>query len=156
MTDVWGEEDQNALRGRKQFCLSAKHDARMELTWLIGKPMKFLAKLYDYTGDQRYLSGAIQLFDFFHKLDDAKWINLASCKTMWASSELYRHTGERRFAETAEKLLDIICTRQDPAGTWLHELWYKRIEDQPLALNLDNVRELCGEISDTLFELYER
>ena len=155
MTDVWGEEDQNALRGRKQFCLSIEAFAGQELTWLVGKPMKFLARLYDRTGEKKYLDGAIKLFNFFQKLDDSKWYNLGSCKIMWAGSELYRHTGEKRFADTAQRLLEINCDTQDHTGTWLHSLWYKRVEDQPLALNLDNVQELCGEISDTMFELYE-
>lgn len=153
MTDVWGDEDQNSIRGRKQFCLSAEADARSELTWLIGKPMKFLAKLYDQTADGKYLEGAIKLFDFFHKIEEGKWYNLASCKIMWAGAELYRHTGDRRFAETTEKILENFCKRQDHTGTWLHDLWYKRIEDQPVALNLDIVQELGGEIADTLFDL---
>ncbi|MGC3955450.1 MAG: hypothetical protein QM804_14580 [Propionicimonas sp.] len=153
MTDVWGDEDQNALRGRKQFCLSAEADARQELTWLVGKPMKFLAKLYDQTGDRAYLDGAIRLFDFFGRLPESKWDNLASCKIMWASAELYRHTGERRFADASERLLRRFCETQDESGTWLHELWYQRVEDQPFAMHLDVVQELGGEIADTLFDL---
>lgn len=153
MTDVWGDEDQNAIRGRKQFCLSAEADPRAELTWLIGKPMKFLSKLYDQTADARYLAGASYLFDFYHKLGEERWHNYASCKIMWASAELYRHTGEARFAETAARFLDWLCQTQDPSGLWVHSLWYQSSEEQPLAASLDAIQELCAEISETILDL---
>jgi hypothetical protein len=153
MTDVFGEEDQNALRGRKQFCLSAEGDARQELVWLIGKPMKFLAKLYDATRDRRYLAGAGALFDFFHKLDEGRWENYANCKTMWGGAELYRHTGDARYRETATRILEWMCDSQRPWGGWVHWLWYRDDEAQPFSAALDLVQELCAEMSDTLFDL---
>jgi hypothetical protein len=153
ITDVWGDEDQNALYGRKQYCLSSEADPLGELTWLIGKPMKFLCKLYDQTADRRYLEGAITLFDFYHLLGEERWHNYASCKVMWAGAEIYRHTTDPRFAETAARFLKWLCQTQYPSGLWLHTLWYKTPADQPLAASLDAIQELCAEISDTLFEL---
>jgi len=153
MTDVWGDEDPNSIRGRKQFCLSAEADPLGELTWLIGKPMKFLCKLYDQSAERKYLDGAVRLFDFFHRLGEERWHNYASCKVVWAGAELYRHTGERKFAETAERILDWFCASQHPSGLWVHGLLYEGPEDQPLTGSIDIVQELCAEISDTLFEL---
>lgn len=153
MTDVWGDEDANSVRGRKQFCLSAEADPRYELTWLIGKPMKFLARLYDQTGDRKYLEGSTTLFNFFHKLGDERWHNYASCKTMWASAELYRHTGEPRFAETAGRILSWFCESQLSGGLWVHYLWYRDEREQPLQAALDLVQELCAEMSDVVFDL---
>jgi hypothetical protein len=153
MTDVFGEEDQNALRGRKQFCLSAEADPRYELVWLIGKPMKFLAKLYDASGDRRYLDGAARLFAFFCRLPEGRWTNYANCKIMWGASELYRHTRDPRYNETAARILKWICDSQRSWGGWVHWLWYRSDEEQPFAAALDLVQELCGEMSDTLFDL---
>jgi hypothetical protein len=153
MVDIWGDDDQNSVRGRKQYCLSFKADSSGELIWLIGKPMKFLCKLYDQTFERKYLDGAIKLFDFFHKLDEYRWNNLSSCKVMWACSEIFRHTGERRFAETAEELLELLCKKQYPSGIWVNTLWNTNPEDQSLSAALDLVQELCGEFADTLFEL---
>ncbi len=153
MTDVWGDEDQSSLRGRKQFCLSREADPAGELTWLVGKPMKFLTKLYDQTSDREYLDGAVRLFDFFHRLDEGRWHNYGSCKIMWAGAELYRHTGEQRFAETAERIFNWFCQSQDPSGVWVHHVWYSSPEDQPLAGSFDIVQELCAEMVDTIFEL---
>jgi len=153
MTDVWGDEDQSSVHGRKQFCLSAEADPLGELTWLVGKPMKFLSKLYDQTSEQRYLDGAVNLFDFFHRLGEGRWRNYGSCKIMWGGAELYRHTGERRFAETAERIFDWFCESQYSSGLWVHTLWYQSPEDQPMAGSLDLVQELCAEMSDTMFDL---
>lgn len=153
MTDIWGDDDPNAIWGRKQYCLSTETDPRQEMTWLIGKPMKFLATLYDQTGEKKYLDGAVSLFDFFHRLGEERWHNYASCKVMWAGAQLYRLTGRQRYADTAERILDWFCESQYPSGLWVHGLLYDRPEDQPLAGCLDIVQELCAEISDTLFEL---
>jgi hypothetical protein len=155
MTDVWGDEDQIALRGRKQYCLSAEADPLKELTWLVGKPMKFLARLYDQTSERKYLDGAVWLFDFFERLGQERWHNYGSCKIMWAGAELYRHTGELRFSQAAERIFDWFCESQHPSGVWVHGLWYQRPEDQPFTDSLDIVQELCAEMIDTIFELCE-
>lgn len=153
MTDVWGDESLSAMHGRKQFCLSAEADPARELIWFAGKPMKFLAKLYDQTGESRYLEGAIALFDFFHRLGEGRWNNLSACKIMWGSAELYRHTGERRFAETAGRILDWLCQHQEASGVWVHTIFFQRPEDQPLPTTLDVVQELCAELLDAMFDL---
>ncbi|MBN2295892.1 MAG: hypothetical protein JXM70_25905, partial [Pirellulales bacterium] len=146
-TDVFADENAWAADGRKQMCLSAEADASGELTWLIGKPTKFLTRLYSATGDDKYLDGAIRAFDFFHKLQENAWTNYASCKTMWAGAELYRLTGEERFAETAVRLLDFYCETQSPDGGWVHKLWYKDSSDQTLEWSADIVLEYMGEFS---------
>jgi len=151
--DVWGEEDQNAVYGRKQYCLSSEAPPEGELIWLIGKPMKFLSKLYDYTRDRKYLDGAKALCGFFHKLGEARWQNYSSCKIMWAAAELYRHTDEHRYQNTAEKILHCLCERQYADGLWVHNLWYSSPDEQPFAASLDLVQELCAEIQDTIFDL---
>ena len=153
MTDIWGDEDTGAIRGRKQFCLSTETDPRYELTWLVGKPMKFLTRLYDMTGEAIYLQGARTLLKFFERLDHERVHNYGSCKIMWASAELYRHTGETHFALTAEEIFRWFCETMTPSGIWVHSLWYRNAEEQPLAAALDSVQELCAEMSDTLFEL---
>jgi hypothetical protein len=153
LTDVWTDEDKSALRGRKQFCLSAEHDPLQELTWLIGKPMKFLSVLYEQTGQRKYLQGAATLFDFFHKLGEERWHNYASCKIMWASAGLHRQTGEQKYRDTAERIFEWFCDSMDESGLWVHGLWYRTPAEQPLAGSLDLVQELCAEMSDVMFDL---
>ena len=152
-TDVFDSEDKWDPRGRKQKCLSAEADAAEELTWLIGKPTKFLTRLYAATGEQRYLRGARTAFDFFGRLHENAWTNYASCKTMWAGAELYRLAGEARFAETAIRILDFFAESQCASGGWVHRLWYADESDQPFAATADITLEFGGEISDAIFEL---
>jgi hypothetical protein len=152
VTDVWGDEDGRFPGGRIQFCLSTQADPLKELTWLAGKSMKFLAKLYDQTADRRYLDAAASLFDFFQKLDEGRWHNTGSCKIMWSTAELYRHTGEPRFAEAAERIFDALCRSQTPDGIWVHTVIGRR-EDQPMTATIDIAQELCAELTDVMFEL---
>lgn len=155
-TDVFASEDQWDPDGRKQKCLSAVHDGLNELTWLIGKPTKFLARLYTATGEARYLEGARRAFGFFHRLQENAWVNYASCKTMWAGAELYRITGEAAFAETAVRILDHYCRTQSPSGSWVHTLWYADESEQSHAWSADITFEYGAEISDVVFDLCSR
>ena len=152
-TDVFGNENSWDPNSRKQKCLSAKDDGHNELTWLIGKPTKFLTRLYTATGDKRYLKGAQQGFFFFHKLHANAWTNYASCKTMWAGAELYRLTGETGFADTAIRILDFYCETQSPTGSWVHTLWYKDESQQHFTWTADITFEYGGEISDVILDL---
>jgi hypothetical protein len=153
VTDVSDATNRAATSRRKPLCLSTESDALNELTWLVGKPMKFLAKLYDQTSDRRYLDGAVHLFDFFHRLSEGRWLNTGSCKVMWGSAELYRHTGVETFAETSARILDCLCQSQDPSGYWVHTAGGRTAEEQPLASSVDIAQELCAEIRDTMFDL---
>jgi len=153
MTDVFGEEDQNALSGRKQYCLSADAAASGELVWLMGKPVAFLCRLYDATGERRYLHAAEQLFSFFSRLDDTKWSNPASCKVMWSGGDLYRQTGDGAVLKVVERLLRYFIDSQYEAGFWVHTLWYGDPDEQPFSAALDLVQELTAEISDTVYNL---
>jgi hypothetical protein len=155
-TDVFESEDQWDANSRKQKCLSTEGDGENELTWLIGKPTKFLTRLYTATGEKKYLDGAIQCFNFFHKLDKKAWQNFASCKTMWAGAELYRITGEKIFAETALRILDFYCETQSPSGSWVHTLWYGSESDQAFTWTSDITHEYGAEISDVIFDLCSR
>ena len=155
-TDVFHSEDQWESDSRKQKCLSAEADGMAELTWLIGKPTKFLTRLYTATGEEKYLRGAKQAFFFFHKLHPNAWTNFASCKTMWAGAELYRLTGEAVYAETAVRLLDYYVRMQTPAGSWVHTLWYKSEEEQTFSWTADIAWEYGAEFSDVLYDLCAR
>ncbi len=155
-TDVFGTEDQWADDSRKQKCLSTAADGLAELTWLIGKPTKFLTRLYTATGESKYLEAAKQAFFFFHKLQANAWINYASCKTMWAGAELYRLTGESIFAETAVRLLDHYVKTQSPSGSWVHTLWYKSEEEQTFCWSADITFEYGAEFSDVVYDLCSR
>ncbi len=153
MTDVFGNEDPIAADGRKQFCVNAELNPKNELIWLAGMPLTFLSKLYDYTQDKRFLSGAEQLFDFFDRLGEEKWINPTSCKIMWGGAELYRLTGNEKVGQAVKKLMDFFSEAQHETGFWLNSTLYKTPEEQPFPSKLDGVQEFASEISDSLFNL---
>ena len=153
MTELEGDESLTAMRGRKQYCLSAEKDALGELVWMVGKPMMFLARLFDATGRQRFLTGAETLFEYFHRLSDSRWQNPACCKTMWAASELYRLTGQARYVETVKRILDGFVESQHASGSWVHTMRYESWEVQPFAASVDAAQEICGEVGDVIFNV---
>ena len=155
-TELSDDEDHNALESRKQYCLSAEHNAGGELTWMAGKPMKFLAALYDATGDRRFGQGAVWLVDFFQKLTEERWANYSSCKIMWATASLWRQTGDVRYLEICQRIADLFCKTQLSCGTWVHTLWYSTERDQPPAMSLDMAQEFGAELSDVVTDLSAR
>jgi DUF1680 family protein len=126
------------------------------MTWLIGKPSKFLTRLYTATGEQKYLHGACAIMEFFYKLHPNAWTNYASCKIMWASAELYRLTGEQRYADTAIRLIEFFTQTQSPQGTWLHTLWYKNVQEQPFTWTADFLFEYGTQYTDVIYDLTSR
>ncbi len=152
-TDVFRSEDPWDPDSRQQKCLSAKADGLKELTWLIGKPTKFLAKLYLATGDTRYLRGADRAFRFFLALHPNAWKNYASCKTMWAGTELYRITGRRLYLDAALRLADYYAATQKRSGAWVHTLWYRTEADQQFTWTSDITHEYGAELSDVIYDL---
>ena len=156
MMDVFGETSADTLRGRKQFCVSAEADAGGEPIWMVGLAMTFLSRTFDVTRDERFLDGARRLLDFFHTMGEARWENLASCKIMWGGAELYRLTGERKHGQDAKRILDRFCETQQEWGGWVHNLWFSSAEEQPFGATVDIINELCGEITETVFNLAGR
>jgi len=153
MTDVWRAADARVIGGRKQFCLTTEADPLGELTWLAGKALKFLAKLYDRTSERKYLDGAAALFDFFSRLDEERMQNTGSCKVMWGAAELYRHTREPRYEQAADVIFDALCQSQNADDFWVHTVWGPGYQDQPFPISVDIAQELCAEMTDTIFEL---
>lgn len=156
MTDVFAEESLNAIRGRKQFCVSAEADPSGEPIWMVGLAMTFLCRVFDVTRDERFLDGARRLLGFFHTMGAGRWENLAACKIMWGGGELYRLTGERACGQGAKRILDRFCETQQEWGGWVHTLWFSSAEEQPFGASVDIINELCGEISETVFNLSGR
>lgn len=152
-TDVFGDDNQASIRGRKQYCLDLRADPAYELIWLLGKPMKFLSKLYNATGDNRYLDGAMQLYDMFERMPETKYDQLAACKIMWGGAELYRYTQSEKVYRGVKRVLEAICDNQDPCGLWLHTLWFKSLEEQNFAMSMDCVQEMCLELTDAVYDL---
>ena len=152
-TELEETDDPWEPNGRKQKCLSTEHDGATELTWLIGKPTKFLTRLYLATGNKIYLEYANKAFEFFHRLNDNAWTNYASCKTMWAGAELYRLTGMKKYKDTALRILDFYSETQCDSGAWVHHLWYADEAEQSFSWTADITFEFGAEISDVIFDL---
>lgn len=89
-----------------------------QATWMLGFPSAALVKLYQATGNKRYLEYSIKYFDAFLKIGDSAFVSYGSGKAMWAASMLYRITGEKRFEDACLRLVDFFIEIQREDGSY--------------------------------------
>ncbi|MCK5380434.1 MAG: hypothetical protein KAJ81_03120 [Candidatus Latescibacteria bacterium] len=127
---------------------------KRQLYFYYGFPMATLAKLYAATGDERYVRGGAQCFDFLLHCAEDRFRMPASGKVGWGSSIMARVTGEDRYREGAVAVADYLTETQHESGAWVHSLIYTQLDEQPPAITLDLTGEfiawvklICTELS---------
>ncbi|MFH1006363.1 MAG: hypothetical protein V1800_02510 [Candidatus Latescibacterota bacterium] len=106
-----------------------------------GFPMASLGKLYAATGDERYVRGGAQCFDFLLLCEEDRFRMPASGKAGWGSSIMARVTGEERYRDGAVAVADYLTETQHESGAWPHALLDTPFEELPPAITFD----LAGE-----------
>ncbi|MBT3319625.1 MAG: hypothetical protein HN948_06290 [Clostridia bacterium] len=89
-----------------------------QATWMLGFPSAALAKLYQATGKQKYLTYAIKYLDAFVKIGDEAFVSYGAGKAMWAASLLYRITGDTRFEQVVSRLCEFFFSIQAEDGSF--------------------------------------
>lgn len=119
-----------------------------------GFPMGTLGKLYLATGEERYLRGGAQCYDFLLHCAEDRFRMPASGKVGWGSSVMARATGEDRYREGAIAVAEYLAETQHACGAWVHTLIYTQLEEQPPAITFDLTGEfiawmklMCTELS---------
>ena len=92
--------------------------AEGQATWVLGLPCAALTKLYEATGDRKYLDGAIEYFDAFLRIGEPAFHSYGAGKAMWAASILYRLTGEKRYHDACIRLVDFFFSVQAEDGSF--------------------------------------
>ena len=78
----------------------------------------FLARLYQATGEQRWLRLATEYMRFAETATDNLFWLLRAGKVGWAASVLYGLTGEEKYRNIAIKVGDNIVAQQADDGSW--------------------------------------
>ena len=87
-------------------------------TYFTGFPSAALAKLYEATGNERYLEYSIKYLDDYLKIGESVFTSFSSGKALWAASMLYRLTGEKRFEDVCLPLIDLFVKIQREDGSY--------------------------------------
>ena len=120
--------------------------------WCWGWPMNGLIKLYGATGEQRYLDGAVRIYDFLAGCHEHAFHFTTAGKDGWGSSMLYRITGDDRYLKTAMSQMEFILSRQHSDGYMLGPD-ANSFDDQPLRTTYDFTADFGSWLVGVAIEL---
>lgn len=120
--------------------------------WCWGWPMNGLIMLYRMTNEQKYLKGAIEIYDFLASCHEDAFHFTTAGKDGWGSSMLYNITGDKRYLKTALSQMDFILDAQQPEGYMLGP-GAKSFEDQPLRTTYDFTADFSSWLVGAAMEL---
>lgn len=89
--------------------------------WIWGWPMNELIAMYELSGEQKYLDGALRIFDFLAAGHEHAFSFTTAGKDAWGAAKLYRITGDRRYLEKARLQMQYILDHQHADGYMLGE-----------------------------------
>lgn len=87
--------------------------------WFIGMPIAALTILYEATGEQKYLDGAVKFYNIYKSCGDTIYQATSSGKAFWGCAMLYRLTREKKYLEDVQKFAEFFFSLQEDAGYFL-------------------------------------
>ena len=90
-----------------------------------------LSKVYEATKDNKYLDGALAIYDFCAGGTPAIYENTLSHKFAWGCALLYGQTGQGEHLESACRMCDYLAGIQEADGTFVHLGTGLKSEDFP-------------------------
>jgi hypothetical protein len=89
--------------------------------FVTGFMISFLTDLFRATGEQKYLDGALTMYEFGVGPKGAIYGCTATHKFGWGCTSLYRETGDAAHLESACKIAEFLIDHaQDPDGSMVH------------------------------------
>lgn len=93
-----------------------KIGAEGQALWFMGMPIPVLTMLYEATGEQRYMDGALRFFDAYMSCGDVIYRTPSSGKALWGASMLYRITQDKKYLDVARGIADYFLSLQRDDG----------------------------------------
>lgn len=112
----------------------------------VGIAASFLAKLYEITGNDRYLQVACEYLDATDCFADDRFSTPQSGKVGWGAAYVYRLTGDSKYQNIARTVGESLVALQGATGSWVEE-------SQDMSRQLEVTSEfvaLLNEIEDAL------
>lgn len=87
--------------------------------FFVGAPTGYLADVYKFTGERRFLDAALRYFDFESRTNPQGFSWPSKCKSGWGAALLYSVTGEQAARQLAERVAcETFLTTQEADGSW--------------------------------------
>lgn len=120
--------------------------------WCWAWPMNGLIQLYCKTQQEKYLKGAIEIFDFLSSCSDDSFHFTTAGKSGWGASLLYRITKDDRYLKKALDQMDFILGAQQSEGFMLGPP-AKTYDEQPLRTTYDFTADFSSWLVAASMEL---
>lgn len=104
--------------------------------WEIGLPWMLMGRLYQATGQQRYLKLANRFFELKLQCASDAFTNVGSGKSSLAAAIQYLNSGDARARDSVHAFLDFLARTQYPEGGWRGET-----EPDTLLIYIDHAAE---------------
>jgi len=111
----------------------------VQFYWQVGLAMCMIAKLYEFTGEKRFLKGAIRYYDFLSSCHPDVTCTPPVGKMGWGSSILYKLTKDKKYLKTAQAVMEFILSTQQKEG-WILQPPNTCLED-----SIRNALDTTGE-----------
>ena len=120
-----------------------------QMYWNLGIAMALFAKLFEVTGEQKYLDRAAVVFDVFDRCrPNIAGDDLTVGKVAYGTAVLYRLTGDERYLTACQESANNLIRSQHPDGFWL----YDRRGDIK-ELNQSTLLDFCAELTTWCLEV---
>jgi len=95
--------------------------AKGQCYWEVGLPWMLMGRMYQATGERRYLDYAERFFEFKLRCAKDAFSHVGSGKSSLAAAIHYLNTGDQRAKEAALCFADYLLETQYPEGGWRGE-----------------------------------
>lgn len=117
--------------------------------YLTGMMIGFLTDVYRATGRERYLDGALTVFEFAAGGSPALYETTLAHKFAWGASWLYRLTENPVHLEAACRVCDYLTAHQERDGSFVHRALVKSADEWPYSPRLNITAQFALWISRT-------
>ncbi len=106
VTDLTGIEEKNY-----KYCYIDRKEGK-QAYWIWAWPMNVMIATYEYTGEKKYLGGAMAIWEWLAGAHQDAFGFTTSGKSGWGSAMLYRTTGDERYLEKNLSQMEFILKAQ--------------------------------------------
>lgn len=119
--------------------------------WIWAWPMNTLIAMYELTDDQKYMDGAVKIFDFLASSHEHAFAFTTAGKDAWGAAKLYRITNDKRYLDKSMSQMEYILNHQHADGYMLGDD-AKDESDQPRRTTFDFTADFSCWLIDNAAE----
>ncbi len=146
ITDLSDVEEKNY-----KYCYIDREKGQ-QAYWVWAWPMNVMIAIHEYTGDAKYLDGAVEVWEWLASAHENAFHFTTAGKSGWGSAMLFRTTGDERYLRKCLSQMEFILSRQQGPG-WMLGPGTESFEAQPMRTTYDFTADFTSWLIDCSMEL---